>query len=261
MNKADITRRDELVKEWIYEAADHIRNSFQKELKIKEKTNRKDLVTNMDQETESFLIEKITSHYPNEKIIAEESKYNQTDLNGIVWIIDPIDGTLNFVKQRNDFAIMIAVYEDGVGKIGYIYDVRNDKLYVGIKGKGARCNNRVMEKVDDIPLKDGLVAISGLLLIKGGSRIKRIAEESSGVRVIGSAGIETLYTATGRLAAYVAASLAPWDIAAGKVISEELGLIYTRQDGNPVDLTKKNPVLVATPKTYKEIYHYLNEPE
>lgn len=261
MNKAEIIRRDKLVKEWIYEAADHIKKSFQKKLKVKEKTNRNDLVTNMDQETESFFIEKITSHYPNEKIIAEESKHNQTDLKGIVWIIDPIDGTLNFVKQRNDFVIMIAVYEDGVGKMGYIYDVINDKLYAGIKGEGAQCNNKRIEKVEDIPLKDGLVAISGLLLIKGGPRIKTIAEKSSGVRVIGSAGIETLYTATGRLTAYVAASLAPWDIAAGKVISEELGLIYTRQDGDPVDLTKKNPVLVATPKTYKEIYHYLNEPK
>lgn len=258
MEQQDKANRHQLIQNWIYQAADHIRSSMQDPLQVSEKTSRKDLVTNMDKETESFLVEKIQQSFPNERILAEESSNQNTqDLNGVVWIIDPIDGTLNFVKQKHDFAIMIAVYEDGVGQMGYIYDVIKDEMYVGIKDQGVKCNQKQLSKVDDTSLAKGLVAISGLLLAEGNEAAKQVAKRSSGVRIVGSAGIETIYAVTGRIVAYVAASLAPWDIAAGKVIAEELGLMYTQQNGEPIQLLKKNPVLIATPSAHKEIFELL----
>lgn len=133
-----------------------LRESFNKELEIKEKTSRTDLVTNMDREIELFLYEKITAHFPDERILGEESVgHDIQDLEGIVWIIDPIDGTLNFIKQRANFAIMIGIYEDGVGHLGYIYDVVRDELYFAIRHNGAYCNDRRLPTVEELPLSEG----------------------------------------------------------------------------------------------------------
>ncbi|ALV20889.1 MAG: inositol monophosphatase family protein [Carnobacterium sp.] len=257
-----IEKRDHLIKEWIKEAAAISKNSFNNELIVQEKTNRTDLVTNIDKEIEQFFIQKINRYFPEERVLGEEgSGHQMTDLKGIVWIIDPIDGTLNFVNQQNDFAIMISIYEDGVGQSGYIYDVMRDELYTAYKGQGAYLNDQKLPRVEDKALGQGLVAISYRLMSKENNEAaKKIGKTSSGVRMIGSAGLETVHVATGRLVAYLGASLAPWDIAAGKIIAEEVGLLYTQLDGQPIDLLNKNATIVATPAVHKEVTDiYRNE--
>lgn len=253
-----VKKRNQLITEWILEAGEKIKDSFKESIQVEQKTNRNDLVTEMDKKTEKLLIENIQQHFPGERILAEESNNEEIqDLTGIVWIIDPIDGTLNFVKQQNDFAIMVAVYENGIGQMSYIYDVMKDELYTAIKGEGVSCNGQQIEKVRDTELENGLVAISSLLLSGDNDTVRKIGRKSNGVRMIGSAGLETIYVSTGRIVAYIAASLAPWDIAAGKLIAEELGLIYTQHNGKKVDLLRKNPVIVATPASHQVIVEML----
>lgn len=249
-----IDKRHSLIKSWLYEAADLLRESFNKELEIKEKTSRTDLVTNMDREIEVFLYEKITEHFPDERILGEESVgHDIRDLEGIVWIIDPIDGTLNFIKQRANFAIMIGIYEDGVGHLGYIYDVVRDELYFAIRNNGAYCNDRKLPLVEERPLSEGLVAISNRLVVSDADEARRIARNSSGLRVNGSAGLETAWVASGKLVAYIAPSLAPWDIAAGMVVAEEVGLVYRQVTGEKINLLQNNAVIVANNCAFQEI--------
>lgn len=249
-----IDRRHSLIKSWLHEAADLLRESFNKELEIKEKTSRTDLVTNMDREIEVFLYEKITAHFPDERILGEESVgHDIQDLDGIVWIIDPIDGTLNFIKQRANFAIMIGIYKDGVGHLGYIYDVVRDELYFAIRDNGAYCNDRRLPRVEDLPLSEGLVAISNRLVVSDADEARRIARNSSGLRVNGSVGLETAWVASGKLVAYIAPSLAPWDIAAGLVIAEEVGLVYRQVTGEKINLLQNNAVIVANSFAFLEI--------
>lgn len=251
--------RNQLIKEWIYEAAETIKKSFDAELDIQQKSNRNDLVTNMDKAIEKHFIEKIHHFFPGERILGEEGFGDAVhSLDGVVWIIDPIDGTLNFIKQQDDFAIMIAVYENGEGQLGYIYDVMQDKLYAAQVGEGASCNGKQLSPIKDTSLKEGLVAISSALMSEETGLARTVGRASSGVRLIGSAGIETVHVASGRLVAYLAASLAPWDIAAGKVIAEEVGLVYTKLNGDKIDLLQKNPSLVATPTAHQEIVDLLN---
>lgn len=251
--------RTQLIQEWIYDAAKLIKSSFEENLDIQQKSNRNDLVTNIDKAVEKQFIEKIHQFFPGERIMGEEGFGDEfQNLDGIVWIIDPIDGTLNFIKQQYDFAIMVAVYEDGIGQAGFIYDVMQDKMYSAHKGKGAYCNKKKLPPVKDQPLKEGLVAISSALMSKEEGLARLVGRASSGVRLIGSAGIETAHVASGQLIGYIAASLAPWDIAAGKIIAEEVGLIYTKMNGSPIDLLQKNPSLVATPTAHKEIIMLLN---
>ena len=254
-----LVKRDRLIKEWIYDAAKTIKTSFNAELEIQQKSNRNDLVTNMDKAIEKLFIEKIQQFFPGERILGEEGFGDDVqNLDGVVWIIDPIDGTLNFIKQQSDFAIMVAIYENGMGQMGYIYDVMQDKLYSAQKGNGAYCNQALIPVVDDKPLKEGLVAISSALMSKEEGLARIVGRASSGVRLIGSAGIETAHVVSGRLIGYLAASLAPWDIAAGKVIAEEVGLIYTKLNGDRIDLLKKNASLVASPLAHEEIIRLLS---
>lgn len=255
-----VEKRNQLITEWVLEAGEKIKSSFKETIQVEQKSNRNDLVTEMDKKTEQLLIENIHQHFPGERILAEESNNKDIeDLSGVVWIIDPIDGTLNFVKQQNDFAIMVAVYEDGIGQMSYIYDVMKGELYAAIKDCGVSCNGQPLGKVLDVKLENGLVAISSVLLSGDNSSVRKVGKKSNGVRMIGSAGLETIYASTGRIVAYIAASLAPWDIAAGKLIAEELGLVYTQHNGENVDLLRKNPVIVATPAAHQTIIEMLSE--
>ncbi|MEI2325531.1 inositol monophosphatase family protein, partial [Pseudomonas aeruginosa] len=108
---------------WIREAGERILAS-QKPLQIETKSDRNDLVTNIDKETDQFLIGKIRTTFPDHHILGEEGFGEDIrDTEGILWIVDPIDGTVNFVHQKVNFMISIGVYENGEGKLGYIYDV------------------------------------------------------------------------------------------------------------------------------------------
>lgn len=245
---------DQLIRQWMKEAAVAIKASFSTKLEIHEKTDRNDLVTNMDKTTEAFLIEKIRHHFPKDRILGEEGQGDSVhDLTGRVWIVDPIDGTLNFVRQQADFAIMLGVYQDGVGQMGYIYDVMAEEFYWAIKGEGAFLNGERLPQAANIPLKNGLVALSSGMIGSARYPAKELVMASSGVRMLGSAGIETVRVVTGRMAAYLSHRLQPWDIAAGKVIAEEVGLRYTRLDGEPIDLFVKSATLVATPLAHEEL--------
>ena len=163
----DLQKRNDAIRKWIVDASEKLKEFMTKELIVEEKTNAHDLVTNVDKSIEEFLVGKIHEEFPNEKIISEEG-FGDTasDLDGIVWFVDPIDGTTNFITEQDHFAIMIAVYEDGVGIMGYVYDVMRDVLYHGIKGHGAFENDVPMEKVKNKKLDEGLFALSTNIMTK-----------------------------------------------------------------------------------------------
>lgn len=109
----------EEIKQWLAEAVQLIQEKSQQQLTIQHKTGRTDLVTNIDREVQMLLIEKIQQHYPQDTILAEEENYSTVDtLQGNVWIIDPIDGTMNFVFEKENFCIMLAYYCEGIGNWG-----------------------------------------------------------------------------------------------------------------------------------------------
>ena len=117
MTTTSIKEMDTYAKQWVKEAGAKIRASFESKLKIETKTNANDLVTNMDKDTEKYFVSKIKETFPGHRIFGEEGMGDEIkDLDGIVWIIDPIDGTVNFVHQQRHFAISLSVYKDGIGK-------------------------------------------------------------------------------------------------------------------------------------------------
>lgn len=223
-----IKEMDDYAKKWVKEAGTNIRASFETTLNIETKTNANDLVTNIDKDTEKYFVKQIKEVFPEHRIFGEEGMGNTIqDLKGIVWIIDPIDGTVNFIHQQRNFAISLAIYEDGVGKVGIIYDVVHDELYHAIKGEGAYLNENKLEPLNEVSVEKAIVSMNASWVLKNDiidpAVLANLVNDVRGTRSYGSAAIEMAYVATGRIDAYITMRLAPWDYAAGAILIEEAG--------------------------------------
>ncbi|RBW69407.1 inositol monophosphatase family protein [Bacillus taeanensis] len=247
--------------QWTKEAGEIILSSFSEERMINFKSNPSDLVTDMDQKTEQFFIEKIKSTYPTHKILGEEGFGDEvTSQEGTLWIIDPIDGTMNFVHQQRNFAISIGIYQDGVGKVGIIYDVVAGELFHCIVGSGAYLNEVALPKLNSVPLSEAVIGLNSTWVTEN----KRIDAEVlaplvkavRGTRSYGSAAIEMAYVASGRLDAYMTLRLSPWDFAAGILLIQEVSGVATNLYGKPIKLLQQNPVFVGKPVLHDEILHH-----
>ena len=222
-------------------------------LTVAEKTSRRDLVTNVDHSNEDFLVRQIRALDPVAKILAEEGTGDQvTDMNGHVWIVDPLDGTMNFVHQRNHFAMMVGLYVDGKPTLGYIFDVMANKLYAGGPEVGVTLNGELLAAPADVDLSAGLFGASAPLLIQDRFNMQTIIAKSLGPRIMGSAGIQISQALAGELVGYLS-YLRPWDFAAGRVLAESLGLVVSRVDGNPVNMLSSGAVLIATKRAQRSI--------
>lgn len=249
---------DTYAKGWVKESGERIRESFTKSLNVLTKSNANDLVTNIDKETEQYFIERIRSTFPEHKVLGEEGYGDELKtLTGIVWIIDPIDGTINFVHQQRNFAISIGIYEDGIGKIGLIYDVVHDELYHAFKGKGAFLNEVRLPVLEQVEVKEAIIGINATWVTENRRIDHRlltpIVKDVRGTRSFGSAAIEIAYVATGRIDAYITLRLSPWDFAAGLILIEELGGIATTLKGAPLNLLGQNSVFFSKPGLHQEI--------
>ncbi|WP_160720253.1 inositol monophosphatase family protein [Bacillus sp. USDA818B3_A] len=249
---------DTHAKQWVKEAGERIRTSFSATLDIETKSNANDLVTNMDKEIEQFFIKHIKEVYPNHKIMGEEGFGDKLQsLEGIVWFIDPIDGTMNFVHQQRNFAISIGIYENGVGKIGLIYDVVHDELYHAISGKGAYINGKAIPALNEAVIHESILALNATWVVEN-KRIDHnllipLVKAARGTRSYGTAALELVFLAAGRVDAYFSMRLAPWDVAAGAVILEELGGVVTNLRGEKLDLLSNDSLFAAKPGLHESI--------
>lgn len=257
-----VEQRDTLIKEWLNEAAEKIKEALKNDLEVEIKSKKNDLVTQMDRGTEEDFVKKIREHFPNDLIVSEEGfgdDVSEEDFNKeTVWFLDPIDGTLNFVLQKENYAIMLAVYEEGVGQQSYVYDVEKDRLYWAIKGKGVYCNDQLLPKMADIDLEDGLFASNSMFLSDYQVNCNtEITKRAMGVRTIGSAGLESAELVKGSTVAYVSYGLKPWDIAPGLMMVPENDGVVTNFEGKSVNPFSGKPTIMATPSAQKTITNLL----
>jgi myo-inositol-1(or 4)-monophosphatase len=256
---------DQKAKQWVREAGENIRNSFESTLSIQYKSNPNDLVTNMDKEIEQFLIGKIQETYPEHRILGEEGYGDEvTSFDGVLWIIDPIDGTMNFVHQQRNFAISVGIYGEGIGYIGLIYDVVHNELYHAFKGEGAFMNDQRLPKLDKVNIEEAVIGINPVWVTENKridhNIIAPIVKKVRGARSYGSAALECAYVACGRLDAYLTMRLAPWDFAAGLILIEEVGGAASTLSGEKVDILTKNSFFVGEKNLHGHILkEYLNK--
>ncbi len=234
--KMDVKRLDEFAKDMIFEAGKRIRDSFSYDIEIETKSNANDLVTNIDRETELFFIEQIKAFNPSHRILGEEGMGEKVEhLEGVVWIIDPIDGTMNFVKQHRHFMISIGIFEDGIGKLGYIFDVMREDLFYAIAGEGAWYNDSPMRKLQQLTIDEAVIGINASWVTPNSKinheKMVELVRTVRGTRSYGSAAMEIAFVVSGKFDAYISMRLAPWDIGGGIVIAKEVGAIATNLNG------------------------------
>ena len=238
------------------------------ELRIEAKAHRNDLVTQVDRGVE----ERIAGHLEATGVpIHGEEAHRVEDFEtyrGRAWVLDPIDGTLNYVSTHRDWAISLALVDDGVPVLAALADPVAGRLYTAIRGRGAwiepltgeavGCDgvaSKALEPVKDLPLSEGMVIAHYQLTQHAG--IGRAIEGSRGMRCYGAAALEMAEVAAGGAVVYAQPLLQPWDVAAGALLCSETGAVLTRMDGAPFDVRRAGSLLVGTPTAHAEVLGHL----
>lgn len=258
MDSTNITAIYDAAKQWIYEAGEVIKESFSNTLNITYKSHYADLVTDMDKGIEKFFIERIKNKYPDHEILGEEGYGDEVqNLQGTVWIIDPIDGTTNFVHQQSNFAISIGIYQDGIGIIGLIYDVVRNELFHCISGNGVYLNDEKLPKLAEASLDQSVIGLNATWVTPNRkidhNLLLPLVRKSRGTRSYGTAALELAHVVCGRLDAYITMRLSPWDFAAGYILVQEAGGVISTIDGSKVDVLSKTSIFAAKPSLHSEI--------
>ncbi|XP_030758151.1 inositol monophosphatase 2-like [Sitophilus oryzae] len=231
-------------------------------LEVENKSDH-DLVTIYDKKIEDTLISKIKAEFPHHRFIGEESSGTKhgtpTLTDDPTWIIDPIDGTTNFVKDIPFTGISVGLVIEKIQVIGIIFIPHLNDLYTAIKGRGAYMNGKKISCSNVQDIKKSLfcyeisVASRSALFKLILTRLQFLTKEVLAVRSFGCPVISLCYVASGKLDAYQCDGLYPWDAAAGTLIVKEAGGYVIDSSGEEFDLMKPNFIATST-KTLAEKY-------
>lgn len=245
-------------------AGNHIAKSLETTDKIEaSQKGLNDFVTNIDNEAEAIIIKTIQSSYPDHCIIAEEGGAIEGKDKGVQWIIDPLDGTTNFLRGLPHFSVSIAVRINGRTEVACVYDPMQNELFTAQRGSGAQLNNaRIRVK----QLKD----LQGTILATGFPFKQKQHSESymkimtalfvecADFRRTGSAALDLCYLAAGRVDGYFELGLKPWDMAAGELIARESGAILTDFSGGTNYMDSGN-IVGSSARGVKAILNHIRE--
>ncbi|HFI0638690.1 TPA: inositol monophosphatase family protein [Streptococcus suis] len=245
-----------LAQSLVLQAGEFLKTHLHDELEIEEKENATDLVTQLDKLTQQFLTNQIKKEYPSDLIFGEEGGDVSSISNGNVWVIDPIDGTSNFIAQKNDFAIMLAYFENGIGQFGLIYDVMQDKLFHGGGKFPVFCNKERLASPSLSSISQTLLGLNAQLYAANKHGLADLANISLGTRSVGSAGIGFSHVLEGRLFAY-ASYLYPWDYAAASILGQGLGLSLLSLEAENPSFDKREHVILVANQHLEEVKRYL----
>lgn len=226
-------------------------------LQVDTKSGRNDLVTEVDKAIEDQVAKQLTER-TGLPLMGEES--HQVDsFAGLVWVLDPIDGTTNYVETGRDYAVSLALCQDGKPVVAVVLDVVRGQLYHASLGAGAFCNDQpLVSQPAAKPLEESIV-LTDLKEIMALPRLARALEASRGHRRYGSAALECVEVAAGRAGAFVHLWVSPWDIAAATLICQETGVQVTRLDGTPMDVRFKGSILVGTTEVHRQLLHRMSQ--
>ena len=219
-----------------------------------QKKGDRNFATNLDREAELMIIDKIKTNFPDHGIIAEESGSSDVDRD-YIWIIDPLDGTHNFMRNIDIFGVSIGVLYKQKFVAGVIYMPKDKELYVGEKGNGAYKNSQKIRVSSIDTLKDCSISFDSSIRYQPEDMLKvlgELAREVFNIRMFGSSVRQLSYIAEGKLDFAVEFHDHPWDFAGGACILEEAG--GTLSDLKGVPLTYKTVGYIASnPNVYSKV--------
>ena len=222
-----------------------------------EKKGSTDYVTEVDRRVEQIIFEDIKSYYPEHNFLGEESGEEINNSN-VTWILDPIDGTTNFINGFPHYCISLCASVDGVPTHGVIIDPTRREEFSASKGKGAQLNGERIRVSDQKNLTDALLSCSSRST--PGQNYKynllgtfmELYKNEITIRRTGCSALDLAYIAAGRLDGFWGNGLKPWDVAAGIVIAEEAGALLSDFHGNPKYHGSEN-IVCCSPKCFKPI--------
>lgn len=230
-----------------------IRNSKKLDKLNVEQKGRNDFVSDADRMAEKTVIDTIYKHYPEHAILAEES--GQHGDSEYVWIIDPLDGTTNYLHEFPTYCVSVALTHKGRLEHGAVYDPMRQELFTASRGQGAQLDGRKIRVSGRKDLERSLIGTgfpyrdSNLELEPYIKMLVKAIKSTAGIRRPGSAALDLCYVAAGRLDGFWETGLSSWDIAAGTLIIREAGGIISGLDGSE-DFLETGHVLTGSPKIY-----------
>lgn len=230
----------------------------------------RNLVTEIDRQSEELIIGIIKRRFPHHSFLAEETEHRLAQSAGPLeknseyrWIIDPLDGTTNYTHHFPCFAVSIALEKKGEIVLGVVYDPNFDELFVAEKGRGAFMNGKRLSVSKTETLIHSLLVTGFPYNIKDNpdhaiEHFVNFLKEAQAIRRMGSATIDLAYVAAGRFDGFWEVSLNPWDTAAGVLLVQEAGGMVTDFSGNPYSIYQK-PILASNGVIHNEMIRVLKK--
>jgi myo-inositol-1(or 4)-monophosphatase len=218
--------------------------------------NFNDFVSEVDVAAERAIIDTLKEVYPTHGFLGEESG-STTHTSDFIWIIDPLDGTTNFLHNFPQYCVSIALQHKGEITQAVIYEPNRNDLYTATKGRGAFLNDKRIrvskcDKLQDALIGTGFPFRDFKYLDDYLNMFKSMIQKTTGIRRAGSAALDLAYVASGALDGFWEIGLSPWDIAAGGLLIQEAGGIVTDLSGQSGWLTSGN-ILVSSPKIHDDM--------
>lgn len=215
------------------------------------------LVSYVDIETEKRLIRSLQPLVNPCQFITEEGTYSKSVVADYSWVIDPLDGTTNFLKGIPVFSVSIALCYKMEPILGVVYDIMHDDCYYAWEGGGAYCNGKNLQ-VSDVPQLDEAIIATGFPYKRGwmpdlSELLTRVLHHSRGIRRLGSAAIDLAFTSAGKFDGYYESRLNSWDIAAGILLIKEAGGKVTDLRGNSSGILNSHHILASNGMIHEEL--------
>ncbi|HLE90696.1 MAG TPA: inositol monophosphatase family protein [Anaerolineales bacterium] len=220
-----------------------------------------DLVTEVDHQSEAFLLGEVQKNFPGHHILSEETGIIQGS-DEHIWYIDPLDGTVNYAHHIPIFCVSIAYASRGTLVLGAVYDPMRDEMFTAERGLGAYLNGRPSRVSSAADLQKSLL-VTGFPYNAWNTpqdnfaNFVKFGKLSQGVRRLGSAALDLCYVAAGRFDGFWELALNPWDVAAGGLICEEAGARVTNVDGGADYLSAPQSVIACTPGIHSRMLEEL----
>lgn len=231
--------------------AQHIEQSVQ------EKSSACDLVTAYDTAVQEKLYCELMDAFPQFGFYGEENDCCLTDGKDGWFIVDPIDGTANFVRSLHHSCISVGLLINGTMEYGVVYNPYMNELFTAQRGKGAFLNGKPI-RVTDVAMKDSLLLFGSAIYYRETipatlKFVEALFPQTLDFRRGGSAALDLCYLAAGKADIYFECCIRPWDYAAGSLIAQEAGAIVTALDGTPLRFADRCSVAAGNPKNYREL--------
>lgn len=257
MKHTQLVELDQEIREW-FKGLDTLIPELIEQMQTETKANAFDFVTNVDHAIQNHFERYLKQHHPNHQLFAEEKNNDLVNARvGDVWMMDPIDGTANLVKQQTDYCIILSYFKDSEIQLSYIYDFPHRTLYKAIKGIGAFENDKQLPKVAPKAIED--VILSYNIYVLNESTLNDLKAAAFSYRLIGSCGLDSVRVFKGQFGAHINTNAKPWDISAQFLFAQELGLKMTNLNNEPIDFVEGGPFIISNSGCHEAILEILNQ--